>query len=52
MISARARAQVLFEKFGCENFRFLYVFVKFDFEIIARLVVLEGLRHARAAERA
>ena len=53
--SKSARA-VLFEKFGCGNLRFLYVFVKFDFEIITKLMVLEmvleGLRHARAAERA
>ena len=52
MISARARAQVFGEKSGCENFRFLYVFVKIDVEILTKLVVLEGFRHARTVERA
>ena len=46
-----ARA-VCFEKFGCENLRCLYVFVTTDLEILTKLVVLEGFRHARAAERA
>ena len=46
-----ARA-VCFEKFGCENRRFLYGFVTTDLEILTKLVVLEGFRHARAAERA
>ena len=49
--SKSARA-VLFEKFGCENLRFLYVFVTSDVEILTKLVVLEGFRHARAAQRA
>ena len=50
--SKSARAVFLLEKFGCENFRFSYVCVKIDFEIITKLVVLERFRHARAAERA
>ena len=37
--SKSARAG-FFEKFGCENFRFLFVFVKIDVEIITKLVVL------------
>ena len=49
--SKSARAG-FFEKFGCENLRFLYVFVKIDLEIRTKLMVLEGFRHARAAERA
>ena len=49
--SKSARA-VLFEKFGCENLRFLYVFVASDLEILRKLVVLQTFRHARAAERA
>ena len=49
--SKSARAG-LFEKFGCGNSRCLYVFVKIDLDIIAELMVLEGFRHARAAERA
>ena len=40
------------EKFGCENFGFLYVFVTSDLEILRKLVVWERFRHARAAERA
>ena len=58
MISARARARrfffgvFLFEKFGCENLMCLYVFVTSDLEILTKLVVLEGFRYARAAERA
>ena len=35
--SARAGS---FEKFGCGNLRFLYVFVKIDLEIITKLVFL------------
>ena len=34
MISARARAHVFLEKFGCDNLRFLYVFVTSDLEIL------------------
>ena len=49
--SKSARAG-FFEKFGCENHRFLYVFVTSDVEILTKLVVLYGFRHARAAERA
>ena len=49
--SKSARA-VFFEKFGRENLRFLYVFVTSDLEILTKLMVLEGFRHARAAERA
>ena len=49
--SKSARA-VVFEKFGCENLRCLYVFVTSDLEIFTKLVVLGGFRHARAAERA
>ena len=46
-------ARVVFcEKCGCENLRCLYVFVTSDLEILTKLVVLEGFRHARAAERA
>ena len=41
-----------FEKLGGENLRFLYVFVTNDLEILRTLVVVEGFRHARAAERA
>ena len=40
----------MFEKLGCENLRCLYVFVKIDLEILTKLVVLEGFRHARAAD--
>ena len=47
--SARAG---LFLKFGCGNLRFLYVFVTSDVEILTKLMVLKGFRHARAAERA
>ena len=49
--SARA-CFFLFGKIGCENLRFLYVFVTSEFEILTKLMVLEGFRHARAAERA
>ena len=49
--SKRARAG-FFEKFGCENRRFLYVFVTSDLEILTKLMILERFRHARAAERA
>ena len=52
MISARARAHVCFEKMGCDNIRCLYVFVTSGVEILRKLMVLEGFRHARAAERA
>ena len=41
-----------FEKCGCENLRFLYVFVTSDLEVLKKLMVLEGFRHARAAESA
>ena len=37
--SKSARASCV-EQFGCENLRFLYVFVKFDLEIIMKLMVL------------
>mgnify|MGYP000028525958 FL=1 len=49
--SKSARAG-FFEQFGCGNLRFLYVFVTSELEILTKLVVLEGFRHARAAERA
>ena len=50
-VSKSARAG-LFEKFGCEHFRFLYVFVTSDLEFLTKLMVLDRFRHARAAERA
>ena len=50
--SKSARASLFLEKFGCENFWFLYVFVTSDLEILRKLMVLKGFRHARAAERA
>ena len=49
--SKSARAG-LFEQIGCDNLRCLYVFVTSDLEIRTKLLVLEGFRHARAAERA
>ena len=45
----RARA-VFFEQLGCETNCFSYVFGKVDVEIITKLLVLEGFRHARAAD--
>ena len=50
--SKSARAVFFVEKFGCGNLRLLYVSVTSDLEILTKLVVLEGFRHARAAERA
>ena len=49
--SKSARACFLLESLGAKTLGF-FVSVKIDMEIITKLVVLQGFRHARAAERA
>ena len=48
---SKSAREVLFEKFGCENLRFLYVFVTSDLEILTKLMVLKRFRQARSGAR-